>query len=133
MGIGNLGITEMAVIFVIALIVFGPRKLPELGRSLGSAMREFRRSINEIQREIEDADPTRGVRDEIRQVRDDTRSILGPGSGPRRDRPPASRERTETGEHARPPLDHQPEASGPPAAEEAAEPGAPKSRDSASD
>lgn len=133
MGIGNLGITEMAVIFVIALIVFGPRKLPELGRSLGSAMREFRRSINEIQREIEDADPTRGVRDEFRQVRDDTRSILGPG--PRRDRPPASRERTETGEHdehARPPVD-QPEASGPPAAEEAPGPGDPTSRDSASD
>lgn len=133
MGIGNLGITEMAVIFVIALIVFGPRKLPELGRSLGSAMREFRRSINEIQREIEDADPTRGVRDEIRQVRDDARSILGPD--PRRDRPPAPRERTETGEHAGPPID-QPEASAPPAAEEAPEPGegpAPTSRDSSSD
>ena len=78
MGIGNLGITEMAVIFIIALIVFGPRKLPELGRSLGSAMREFRRSINEIQREIEDADPVRNVRNEIRSLRDDTRSILGP-------------------------------------------------------
>ena len=130
MGIGNLGITEMAVIFVIALIVFGPRKLPELGRSLGSAMREFRRSINEIQREIEDADPTRGVRDEIRQVRDDTRSILGPG--PRRDHPPVPRERTETGESARPPID-QPEAPGPPAAEEAPEPGDPTSRGSASD
>ena len=131
MGIGNLGITEMAVIFVIALIVFGPRKLPELGRSLGSAMREFRRSINEIQREIEDADPTRGVRDEIRQVRDDTRSILGPG--PRRDRPSAPRERTETGEHVGPPID-QPEASGPPAAEEAPESGeGPTPRDSSSD
>lgn len=94
MGIGNLGITEMAVIFVIALIVFGPRKLPELGRSLGSAMREFRRSINEIQREIEDSDPTRTVRDEFRAVRDDTRSILGP------DRDPTRRQRTESGEVA---------------------------------
>lgn len=91
MGIGNLGITEMAVIFVIALIVFGPRKLPELGRSLGSAMREFRRSLNEIQREIEDADPTRGVREEFRSVRDDARSILGPGPSGDRRPPPAAR------------------------------------------
>lgn len=117
MGIGNLGITEMAVIFVIALIVFGPRKLPELGRSLGSAMREFRRSLNEIQREIEDADPTRGVRDEIRAVRDDTRSILGPGSG--RDRPAPRRELAD--------------APRPPAAADAPEPGDLTSPGSASD
>lgn len=71
MGIGSLGFAEMAIIFVIALIVFGPRKLPELGRSLGTAMREFRRSLNEIQRELEDADP-------VRTVRDEARSILGP-------------------------------------------------------
>jgi TatA/E family protein of Tat protein translocase len=78
MGIGSLGFSEMAIIFVIALIVFGPRKLPELGRSLGTAMREFRRSLNQIQRELEDADPVRTVRDEVRTVRDETRSILGP-------------------------------------------------------
>ena len=78
MGIGSLGFAEMAIIFVIALIVFGPRKLPELGRSLGTAMREFRRSLNQIQRELEEADPVRTVRDEVREVRDETRSILGP-------------------------------------------------------
>lgn len=71
MGIGNFGFAEMAVIFLIALIVFGPRKLPELGRTLGAAMREFRRSLNQIQREIEEADP-------VRTMRDETRSILGP-------------------------------------------------------
>lgn len=78
MGIGSLGFGEMALIFVIALIVFGPRKLPELGRSLGTAMREFRRSLNQIQRELEEADPVRTVRDEVRTMRDETRSILGP-------------------------------------------------------
>jgi sec-independent protein translocase protein TatA len=36
---------ELAIVLVIALIVFGPRKLPELGRSLGGGMREFRDSI----------------------------------------------------------------------------------------
>jgi len=68
MGIGNLGLTEMAIIFVIALIVFGPRRLPEIGRSLGSAMREFRRSLNQIQREIEEVDPVKPVRDEVHSI-----------------------------------------------------------------
>lgn len=90
MGIGSLGFSEMAIIFVIALIVFGPRKLPELGRSLGSAMREFRRSLNEIQRELEASDPTRDVRNEWRSVRDETRSILGP-QGDRRASPPETK------------------------------------------
>lgn len=71
MGIGSFGFAEMAVIFLIALIVFGPRKLPELGRTMGAAMREFRRSLNQIQREIEESDP-------VRTMRDETRSILGP-------------------------------------------------------
>ena len=81
MGIGSLGFSEMAIIFVIALIAFGPRRLPELGKSLGTAMREFRRSLNQIQREIEQADPVRQVRDEVRSVRDETRSILAPDDG----------------------------------------------------
>lgn len=63
MGIGNVGLTEMVIIFVIALIVFGPKRLPEIGRSLGSAMREFRRSLNQIQREIEQANPAESIRD----------------------------------------------------------------------
>ena len=68
MGIGNLGLTEMAIVFVIALIVFGPRRLPEIGRSLGSAMREFRRSLNQIQREIEQADPVKPLKDEVNSI-----------------------------------------------------------------
>ncbi len=57
MGFGNLGISEMLVIFVIVLVFFGPRRLPEIGRSLGSAMREFRRSLNQIQREFDEVNP----------------------------------------------------------------------------
>lgn len=57
MGIGSLGFSEMVVIFLIILIFFGPRRFPEIARSLGHAMREFRRSLNQIQRELEDADP----------------------------------------------------------------------------
>ena len=65
MGIGNLGLTEMLVIGVIILIFFGPNRLPEIARSLGHAMREFRRSLNQIQRELEDADPRRIVKDPL--------------------------------------------------------------------
>ena len=43
---GNVGIPEILVVLVIALIVFGPKRLPELGRSVGKGIREFRSSIS---------------------------------------------------------------------------------------
>lgn len=45
---GSLGWPEMVFIFVLALLLFGPKKLPELGRTLGKAMTEFRRASNEL-------------------------------------------------------------------------------------
>lgn len=50
----------MLVIGLLALIVFGPRRLPEIARSMGKALREFKRGVNEIQRELEEAE--RGTR-----------------------------------------------------------------------
>ena len=44
---GSLGMPELIVIFVVALVVFGPSKLPELGKSLGEAIRGFRKSVSE--------------------------------------------------------------------------------------
>jgi sec-independent protein translocase protein TatA len=43
---GNIGLPEILVVLVIALIIFGPKRLPELGRSLGRGIREFRSSIS---------------------------------------------------------------------------------------
>jgi sec-independent protein translocase protein TatA len=45
---GSLGTSEMILIFVLALLIFGPKKLPELGRNLAKAMGEFRRASNEL-------------------------------------------------------------------------------------
>ena len=50
---GSIGVTELVIIFVIALIVFGPRKLPELGKSLGKSINEFKKASNELQHTLE--------------------------------------------------------------------------------
>src|SRR4029450_5799843 len=49
----DIGLQELVLIFVIALLVFGPKNLPQLGRSLGRAMREFRRASDEFRNTIE--------------------------------------------------------------------------------
>lgn len=50
---GNIGFPELIVIFVVALLVFGPKRLPELGRSLGRGLSEFRRASSELKHSIE--------------------------------------------------------------------------------
>lgn len=47
---GSLGMPELIVIFVIALVVFGPSKLPDLGKSLGEAIRGFKRATNDTEK-----------------------------------------------------------------------------------
>lgn len=49
------GIPEILFILVVALLIFGPRKLPELGKSLGAGLREFRRSTQGLKEEFEGA------------------------------------------------------------------------------
>ncbi len=50
----SLGVPELVIIMVIALIIFGPRQLPQLGRSLGKSLGEFRRASNELKSTLED-------------------------------------------------------------------------------
>ena len=52
--LGSIGMSELLIIFVIALIVFGPRKLPELGRSLGKSLGEFKRASNDLRNTLEE-------------------------------------------------------------------------------
>lgn len=58
MGLGNLGMPEIMLILVIVLLVFGAKRLPEIGSSLGKGIREFKRSMREVTDEI-DAPPAR--------------------------------------------------------------------------
>jgi TatA/E family protein of Tat protein translocase len=51
---GPIGFPELAIILVVALIVFGPRKLPELGRSLGKSLAEFKRASNELKNTLDE-------------------------------------------------------------------------------
>jgi TatA/E family protein of Tat protein translocase len=51
---GPIGMPELIVIMVIALVIFGPRKLPELGRSLGRSLNEFKRASNELKHTLDE-------------------------------------------------------------------------------
>jgi len=55
---GSLGAPELIVIFIVALLVFGPSKLPELGKSLGEAIRGFKKAMNDVEHTpIENSSP----------------------------------------------------------------------------
>jgi sec-independent protein translocase protein TatA len=51
---GPIGLPELVIIFIVALIIFGPRKLPELGRSLGKSIQEFKRASNELRSTLDE-------------------------------------------------------------------------------
>jgi Tat protein translocase TatB subunit len=60
---GPIGMPEMIVIAVIALIIFGPRKLPELGKSLGKSIAEFKRASNDLKNTLEEEIRTEELQD----------------------------------------------------------------------
>lgn len=51
----NLGPTELIIILVIALVIFGPGKLPDLGKALGKSINEFKKASNGVKKEIDEA------------------------------------------------------------------------------
>lgn len=68
---GSVGFTELLVLFVLALLIFGPKKLPEIARSIGQAMREFKKAGEEVSRSLEE--PVEEVRDKIYQFDEELR------------------------------------------------------------
>jgi sec-independent protein translocase protein TatA len=67
---GNIGLPEMIFIMAIALLVFGPKKLPEIGRTIGKAIREFKKSTEDIKGKFEEqirAEEFNTLRDDLKK------------------------------------------------------------------
>jgi sec-independent protein translocase protein TatA len=69
---GSLGWQEIIVIFIIALIVFGPRKLPELGKTIGKGLAEFKKASNELKQTWEDEVRLDKEKEEMSQILKET-------------------------------------------------------------
>lgn len=82
--IGPLGMQEMLIIMVVALIVFGPRKLPQIGKTLGKSLAEFRRTSTELRNTLErevEMEEFRSAREEVSGLGRDLRGGLDPAGG----------------------------------------------------
>jgi TatA/E family protein of Tat protein translocase len=93
----------MILIFVVALLLFGPRQMPQIGRSIGRALGEFRRASNEFKRTIEDevaVEEIRSVEQDLRAASEDAIGIVKKAAeeleGPEEAQPPMSVTETET-------------------------------------
>lgn len=60
MNFGNLGFTELMMILIIVLVLFGARRVPEIGASIGKGIREFKKNISDVDREVRE--PLRDTR-----------------------------------------------------------------------
>ena len=65
----SIGVPELILILVVALIIFGPGKLPEVGKSLGKTIREFRRSSRDIVEDVtESAKEIKEIKEEVQEA-----------------------------------------------------------------
>ena len=71
----RLGWGEIVVILIIALIVLGPEKLPQLGRALGQTVRGVKKYIREAAQELEDFDELKDLKDDVNGIQKDLRSM----------------------------------------------------------
>ncbi|MCI4445734.1 MAG: TatA/E family twin arginine-targeting protein translocase [Candidatus Aminicenantes bacterium] len=65
---GSVGLPELIVIFVIALLIFGPKKLPEVGKSVGRAIHEFKKASDELRNKVEEEINASEIKTEIKNV-----------------------------------------------------------------
>ncbi len=99
---GSLGLPELLFIFALALVIFGPKRLPQVGRTVGRGLAEFRKASTDLRRtinaelideDLKSADPRKIVRDSLRDMKKgldgDLRAATGTKAGPRRDEPEA--------------------------------------------
>jgi len=67
---GSVGPTELLLIFIIALLVFGPKKLPEIGKTVGKAIREFKKASDDIKGRIEEEIQASEIKDVQKDLRE---------------------------------------------------------------
>ena len=79
---GSVGVPELIIIFTIALIIFGPRKLPELGKSLGRSLAEFKRASNELKNTLDEEIRLEDQRAAAAQRAADTQAVHTPPAEP---------------------------------------------------
>jgi TatA/E family protein of Tat protein translocase len=82
---GSVGVPELIMIFIVALLLFGPKKLPEIGKSLGRAMGEFKRATNDLKRSLEEevaAEDVRGAKRDLEGVLKDVMAATPPTPPP---------------------------------------------------
>jgi len=75
---GSLGMPELIVIMVIALLVFGPKKLPEVGRSIGKALREFKKTTEDIKGKFEEqinAEEFKDIKNDVKDIQDGFKDV----------------------------------------------------------
>jgi TatA/E family protein of Tat protein translocase len=72
---GSIGPAELILIFIVALLVFGPKKLPEIGRSVGKAIREFKKTSEEIKGRIEEEIEASEVKDIAKTLETEAKEI----------------------------------------------------------
>jgi TatA/E family protein of Tat protein translocase len=78
---GSIGMPELILIFVVALLVFGPKKLPELGKSLGRGLAEFKRASDDLKKTIEDEiEQGKHEAEAVKKQVADVRSTLDPAA-----------------------------------------------------
>ena len=77
---GSIGMPELVIILVVALIIFGPRKLPELGRSLGRSIGEFKKASNELRSTLEEEIRVEDHRDSRAAMRAEQNSAVAAAS-----------------------------------------------------
>lgn len=78
MGIGNIGWTEFLVILAIALVFFGPRRLPGIAQTIGKSLREFQKALNEVKSEIAQAGRESDTRAPLKSILPKPSDLLDP-------------------------------------------------------
>ncbi len=72
---GSLGFPEIVMIMLVALILFGPKKLPEIAKLLGNTIREFKKTINEAKATIQDEIDKADISEDLESIKNDLNEV----------------------------------------------------------